>query len=261
VNAEQLATRPRAEAGGEERSRAETVTRALASAVARLRHGRAMHPRGLMVGATLDVLGAREHGVGQQASEQVSRQVSRHGVRGIGVPVLDEPGVHQVVARLSKGGSLPGALPDVLGLAVRLPGPLDVLLSTCGAVPWLLRPRTSFTAGPYSSLAPYETDAGPVWIVAWPEGPPVPADPALLPHALRRGPLLFRLRAVSRDGSSTVATLRVHTPLPDVDVAFDPVLNDHPSLRQRRWLRRLRRSAYLGSRQARGAEVEQGPRG
>lgn len=218
-------------------TRTERAVGGPARLVARLRHGRALHPRGLMVAATLEVVGGA----------------------ALGVPVLDAPGAYEALARLSKGGSLPGGLPDVLGLAVRLPGPLDLLLSTCGAVPWLLRPRTDFTAGPYSTLVPYTSGTGSVWIVAWPEGPAAPADPRLLPGVLGRGPLLFHLHAVQKDRPAVkVATLRVRTPLPEVDVAFDPVLNSHPLLCQPGWLRRLRRGAYLGSRQARGAEVDTG---
>ena len=223
--------------GRVDHARTERAAGVPARLVARLRHGRALHPRGLMVAGTLEVAGGA----------------------ALGVPVLDVPGEHEVVARLSKGGSLPGGLPDVLGLAVRLPGPLDVLLSTCGAVPWLLRPRTGFTAGPYSSLVPYDTGTGSVWIVAWPEGPATSTDPRLLPGVLGRGPLLFHLHAVRKDRAAVrVATLRVRTPRPELDVAFDPVLNSHPALRQPGWLRRLRRGAYLGSRQARAAEVDTG---
>ncbi|MGN9783382.1 hypothetical protein ACTMTF_18250 [Nonomuraea sp. ZG12] len=218
-------------------ARAERAAEGPARLVARLRHGRALHPRGLMVAATLRVTGGA----------------------ALGVLVLDTPGEHEVLARLSKGGSLPGSLPDVLGLAVRLPGPLDLLLSTCGRVPWLLRPRTGFTAGPYSTLVPYDSGTGPVWFMAWPEGMSVPANPRLLAVALDRGPLQFHLHAVQKDRRAVrVATLRVRAPLPETDVAFDPVLNDHPSLRQPEWLRRLRRGAYLGSRQARAAEVDTG---
>ncbi|WP_336207326.1 hypothetical protein [Nonomuraea sp. LPB2021202275-12-8] len=235
---ERITVRPRTVPAG--RARVEEAARLLAGLAGRLRHGRALHPRGLVVAATLQVRGGSR--------------------RPLGLPVLDEPGEHEVIARLSKGGSLPGSLPDVLGLAVRLPGPVDLLLSTCGPLPWMLLPRTGFTAGPYSSLARYDSGTGSVRLIAWPEGMRVPADPRLLPQALAREPLLFHLRAAPKGGPVTaVATLRVHTALPDEDVAFDPVLNSHPALRQKPWLARLRRGAYLGSRQVRGAKVERGP--
>ncbi|GAA4512593.1 hypothetical protein [Nonomuraea ferruginea] len=209
--------------------------RRLATLGARLRRGRVLHPRGRLLAGTLEVTGAG----------------------GLGVPVLDERGQYEVIARLSKGGSLPGRLPDVLGLAVRLPGPVDLLLSTCGAAPWLLRPRAGFTAGPYSSVVPYGSDAGPVWLVAVPEGEDVPADPALLPAALRRGPLLFHLLAARRDTPARpLATLRVRATLSErADLSFDPVRHGHPSLRIEGSLARLRRGAYQGSREGRHAEL------
>src|SRR4051794_17635044 len=52
-----------------------------------------------------------------------------------------------VTARFSRGAGLPAVLPDVLGLALRVPaehGPADLLLSTTGLGPagrFLLRPR------------------------------------------------------------------------------------------------------------------------
>ncbi|GGS63366.1 hypothetical protein GCM10010176_001960 [Nonomuraea spiralis] len=80
-------------------------------------------------------------------------------------------------ARLSKGLSLPGRLPDVLGPAVRLPSGVDLLLSTgAGCLPV---PRRTFTSGPYSSLSPYVYGTGLYRLVARPEGERVPADPAL----------------------------------------------------------------------------------
>ncbi|MCK2219120.1 hypothetical protein MF672_035785 [Actinomadura sp. ATCC 31491] len=189
---------------------------------ARLRRGRALHPRGLLLRGTLTVEAAR----------------------------LGEPGDHEVPVRLSKGASLPGRLPDVLGLAVRLPNGVDLLLSTAlGPLPW---PRPGFTAGPYSSIAKYVYGTCRHLLVARPEGPPVPADPALLPRALTRGPLVFHLWA----GGRYLGRLRVHTALPGQDLTFDPVLNSRPDLRPApRWLGRLRQAAYEGSREGRDASL------
>lgn len=207
----------------------------LAELGARLRRGRVLHPRGRLIAGTLEVTGEGE----------------------LGVPVLDEPGRHEVVARLSKGGSLPGPLPDVLGLALRLPGPLDLLLSSCGAAPWLMRPRAGFLAGPYSTLVPYESGAGPVWLVALPEGDDVPADPALLPEAVARGKPLFHLLAARRSAPARhLATLRLRAALPDgADLSYDPVRHAHPSLRLPGVLAAFRREAYAGSRRGRHAEL------
>ncbi|MEV0194845.1 hypothetical protein [Nonomuraea sp. NPDC050691] len=231
----------------------ESAASVVARLVAALRRGRALHRDGLTVAATLVV----ERGPAP------------------GLPALADTGSYEVVARLSRGGSLPGPLPDVLGLALRLPGGgpphagghVDLLLSTCvPGLPWLPGPRGDFSAGPYSSLASYRHGSMPVRIFAYPErdGPDpddpvrdkgaggVPARIGALRRALERGPLVFRLLAAPAGRRPVrVATLRVHTPLPDEDVTFDPVLNSHPALRPAGWLARLRRGAYRGSRAGR----------
>ena len=83
-------------------------------AVARRRHGRPMHPRGAVFDAVLDRTGS---------------------LPPWGVPWLDEPAREDVVVRLSRGAGLPAPLPDLLGLAVRVPGdddPVDLLLTSAG---------------------------------------------------------------------------------------------------------------------------------
>ncbi|NUW44496.1 phosphodiesterase [Nonomuraea rhodomycinica] len=231
-------------------SLSERAASVVARLVATLRRGRALHRDGLTVAATL----VQERGPAP------------------GLPALVEPGSYEVVARLSRGGSLPGPLPDVLGLALRLPGAgpshgdVDLLLSTCvPGVPWLPGPRLDFTAGPYSSLAAYRHGSMPVRLFAYPEKHPeqdggtggVPARIGALRRALERGPLVFRLLAAPAGRRPVrVATLRVHTPLPGADVSFDPVLNGHPALRLTGWLARLRRGAYRGSRWGRGQTDE-----
>ncbi|MEU4830973.1 hypothetical protein [Streptosporangium sp. NPDC023615] len=216
----------------------DTTTGRLARAVARTRRGRALHPSGVTLRGVLSV------------EEETSRP--------LGVAVLDRPGRTEVVVRLSKATSLPGALPDVLGLAVRVPdgiGPgrdLDLLLSTCCPLPVLDRlpwPRAGFTTGRYSTLVAYRHRKGSLRLVADPSGPAVPPDPALLTAGRR---LVLHLVALpSRGRSWTLATLTVDGGPPLPDVSFDPVLNAHPELRLPGWLARFRRRAYAGSREGR----------
>ncbi|GAB3193576.1 hypothetical protein GCM10027261_09350 [Geodermatophilus arenarius] len=84
-----------------------------------------------------------------------------------GARVLDEAGTYDVVVRVSRGVGLPEPLPDVVGLAVRLPllgrggAPLDVLVNTSGGLPGL---RHLFLPEPLgrtcSSVLPYRTGSG-----------------------------------------------------------------------------------------------------
>jgi hypothetical protein len=109
-------------------------------AVARLRHGPAIHAVGTSYAARLDVRG---------------------GSPRLGLDLLDEPGSRPAVVRLSRGAGLPSALPDVLGLAMRLQGPespQDLLLDSCWGGPFgrhLIRPGRSASRGFYGSLLAY----------------------------------------------------------------------------------------------------------
>ncbi|MEV0585040.1 hypothetical protein [Nonomuraea sp. NPDC050310] len=220
----------------------EALVRMLGHLAGRVRSGRALHNRGVLLSATLVVAAAPG--------------------RPLGLEVFDRPGRTEVVVRLSKGTGLPGRLPDVLGLAVRLPDTggrhVDLLLSTCGAVAWLPWPRAGFTAGPYSSLASYRHRSGLFRLLAVPDhGLSVPADPALLEPALKRGPLVFRLYGVpGHEFARPLATLEVRDVLAGPDVAFDPVVNSAPAMPPAGVLQRLRRAAYDGSRRARRARLD-----
>lgn len=79
--------------------------------------------------------------------------------------LLSEPGPYPVVARLSRGLGLPQGLPDVLGLAIKIPdvyGPgadQDLLFASSPGAPVLRRaaaPATGFFATTFSSLLPYQ---------------------------------------------------------------------------------------------------------
>lgn len=83
---------------------------------------------------------------------------------GVGVELLDTPGTHDAVVRLSRGVGLRPPWPDVLGLALRVldahgPGAhQDQLLVTSGERPivrHLFVPTTSFDSIRFSSLLPY----------------------------------------------------------------------------------------------------------
>ena len=92
--------------------------------------------------------------------------------RGSAVPTgsawVDEPGRDEVVVRLSRAIGLPEAVPDIHGLAMRVPTPAgvgDLLFASTG---WSLLGRFVLTFGggpesrPMTTLLPYRTAEGPV---------------------------------------------------------------------------------------------------
>ena len=84
---------------------------------------------------------------------------------GTGAPLLDAPGSYDAVVRLSRSIGLPSAVPDVLGLGIRLldahgPGEhQDLLIDSTRPEPLLRRlplPARDPLSPTYSSLLPYE---------------------------------------------------------------------------------------------------------
>lgn len=207
--------------------------------LARWRGGKPMHPRGAVFDAVLE----------------------RHG-RALdgGVPWLDAVARDAAVVRLSRGAGLPAPLPDLLGLAVRIPGegaPVDLLLSTTGRGPLtrLLPVPRRDTAAVYSSIMGYRSDDGPLRLAALPETAGVPSDPEPLAGAVSRDGLRFTLAAARGRGPWVpFATLILTEPRPalDPDVRFDAVQNPPPGLVPDGPMARFRAPAYARARAARG---------
>ena len=116
---------------------------------AAIRHRRLFHPTGVLANGTIERIAAT----------------------GEGLPMVPA----EVVGRVSKGVGLPGALPDIAGVAWRMPPPLppctpwDVLLaSTAGGALGriLLRPVTSWSGATFSSLMPLGFRGGVWWLRA-----------------------------------------------------------------------------------------------
>ncbi|WP_345770508.1 phosphodiesterase [Blastococcus saxobsidens] len=219
---------------------AELAGRAVAvpvGAVARWRHGRAVHPRGAVFDAVLERYGATPP---------------------VEVPWLDAEHSEPVVVRLSRGAGLPAPLPDVLGLAIRLgaeEAPVDLLLSSAGRGPWSRRvpiPRIG-EAVSYGSIMAYSTTAGPVRITARAETSGLSSDPAPVAAAADAGALVFTLAAaVAGEGWRPFARLRStgsRGPL-DPAVRFDAVRNPPPGLVPDGPLARFRAPAYAAARVA-----------
>ncbi len=207
-------------------------------ALARFRRGKPMHPHGAVFDGVLRRGGSSP---------------------AWGVPWLDETATDPVVVRLSRGAGLPDALPDLLGLAVRLPGPagpVDLLLSSTGSGPlarWVPVPRRD-AAVPYTSLMGYRTTAGTLRLAALPRFPHAPSDPVDLADTARRQVLAFTLAASRGRGPwrpfGRLDLVAPQQPL-DPDVRFDAVQHAPPGLTADGPMARFRAPAYARARAAR----------
>ena len=157
-----------------------------------------------------------------------------------GVPWLDSPGQDAAVVRVSRGVGLPGALPDVQGLAIRvaLDGTeADVLLASTGLgrlTRYVLAPTRRVTGRPLTSLLPYRSPRGALLLAAVPEAE----------HA-------FELRWAGPVGPwHTFGRLELGAPVgDDLAVSFDPIINVVPGLSHYSWVRTLREPAYWTARE------------
>jgi hypothetical protein len=202
----------------------------------RWRAARAFHPRGVLFDARVTL------------TERESATAA----------ALGGSGERPALVRLSKGIGTPGALPDLLGVAVRAEVAghvLDVLFSSTGrhrVTGRLLAPSTGWGQRPYSTIMPYRAAGNRVILGLTPEDAQRggPADPASAPV-----PLTFTLTEQERGRARRpIGRLVLEAAHPDEPISFDPLLNAHPQLRPAPPLRRLRAWAYTGSRRGRGAD-------
>lgn len=92
------------------------------------------------------------------------------------VPLVRGP---RALVRFSRGAGLPDVLPDVLGIAIRIPDadgagrPQDLMLATGGGSPLLRRllvPRRHYRTSTYTSLVAYEVGGQDLIVAALPDG-------------------------------------------------------------------------------------------
>ncbi|HEX2284242.1 MAG TPA: phosphodiesterase [Mycobacterium sp.] len=178
-----------------------------------------------------------------------------------GLPMLS----CDVVGRVSKGIGLPGAWPDIAGLAWRMPPPpqlrsctpWDVLLaSTLGGSRVVLAPIRSWTGATFSSVMPLRFKGTAWWVRArlatdiGARGASLDAikdhiDSAGIDFDIEQAAGAGRFRPLAR------LTLRHVDPSCD-DVAFDPALHSDPEVELiPAWLGDFRRAAYRRSREGR----------
>ncbi|MGM0929749.1 MAG: hypothetical protein ACQEXN_08585 [Actinomycetota bacterium] len=204
----------------------------------RLRPVRPIHPIGLQLDGRLERLGT------DFAS---------------GISWLDEPGTHDVVARLSRSIGLPPRFPDIIGLALRVSvdgEPADILLASTGTSRpgrFLLLPRRNLGTGLVTTLMPYRGAHGPVQLAARTLRPAVqlPADPAGFRQALRHEDWILGLYHAQPWGHwQQFATINLRPARSGRDTAmrFDPVLHRLPDTAMYGWIEKLREPSYAAAR-------------
>lgn len=170
-----------------------------------------------------------------------------------------------VIGRVSKGIGLRGGLPDIAGLAWRIPppqdlrscGPWDVLLaSTVAGSRFGLAPVRSWSGTTFSSVMPLRFNGGTWWVraqlVTKIDEPGLSLD--TIKNQIDSGEIAFDIgQAAGTGGFQPLArlTLRHLDPSRD-DVAFDPVLHSDEDVQLvPGWLADFRRAAYQRSREGR----------
>jgi hypothetical protein len=173
-----------------------------------------------------------------------------------------------VIGRVSKGIGLPGALPDIAGLAWRIPPtpdlrscmPWDVLLASTVANSRIVLALTrSWSSSTFSSLMPFRFHNGVWWVrarlITKIEVPGLSLDP--IRNQIDSGEIDFDIeQALGTGRFEPLArlTLRHLDPSRD-DIAFDTTLHcDEDVELVPRWLSDFRRAAYRHSRDGRDAE-------
>jgi hypothetical protein len=178
------------------------------------------------------------------------RLVRTGGDQPAGVAWLDTAGADEVLVRFSRAVGLPQALPDIHGLAVRIPvedGFADLLLASTGlgrVTRFVLTAGSDVRRRPLTTLLPYRGPDGPILLAAR-----AVHDPSSLSFELlwSRGVgawVPFAQLVVSDSAG------------PDADISFDPVRNPLPGLAFYPWVRRLREPAYHAARDASGRTTD-----
>lgn len=172
----------------------------------------------------------------------------------------------KVIVRFSRGAGVPEPIPDVLGLAVKIPlasantGEQDLLFASAGTVPGLrnlLMPAKSFFTPSYSSILPYRLASKRQIVFG------AKADSSLrgrkgdfgdLNAAAASMSLRFDLLVAGLTGPwTTIGSLEVRQQLSQEvsrQLRFNP-WHTHPELQPAGPLNTMRRSAYIASQRAR----------
>jgi len=200
----------------------------------------------VLAGATRSLAAARPAAKPLHPRGELMRgRIYRHGLwPATEVDWIDRPGEDDVLVRLSRAIGLPSALPDIHGLAVRVPvegGVGDLLFASTGwgkLSRYVLTAARSPQARPMTTLLPYRGPSGPVLL-----------------GARANGAESFELSCATPDFDFRVfADLRLsRIAVDDEDVSFDPVRHQLPDLDQYPTVEMLREPAYRRARDSRSA--------
>ncbi|PRX66807.1 hypothetical protein B0I32_105247 [Nonomuraea fuscirosea] len=204
---------------------------------ARLRHGRPLHPSGLVLDARLRLHGAP---------------------RPWGTPFLDQAMELRGVARLSRSVGVPAPLPDILGVALRWEQQddtvADLLLASTGRnriSRRVLRPAARWT-GMYSSLFPYQAGERRLLLGALLHTPAsLPATFDALALAVEFDPVVLELLVAAPAGPWRLfGQVRLSAPArtdAERPMRFDPLQHPIRGLRPAGWLNEVRGAAYTAA--------------
>lgn len=210
-----------------------------------IRNSRVFHPAGVIAAGSIERIAPADNGLPLASSD--------------------------AIARVSKAVGTPRALPDFIGMAIRvtLPQqeatPWDILLVSAGSGPLgralALRPVTSWTGHSMTTLMPLHYRDEYWWlrarIITDINGFGLSLDD--IRAQLARGDIEVDLeQARGRSDFHQLARLTLTSvigPGPGTDVSFDPVVNTAPGIRlSPGWLADLRGRAYARSRHGRNAD-------
>ena len=221
------------------------LSAAVAVRVARSRYRRFLHPDGRSFTGDLEIWGMLEP---------------------TGAELIDRPGRHPVTLRISKGiGTRPGRL-DILGVALRVHGPVagrrhDLLFSTAGKGRVLRHvpvPRRGFDTT-YGSILPYRSGSGRTFhlgVYADPDGRPLGRTLESVVAAARHDGASLLLALADGAAVEVVGRVRFGAALAvtqDAALAFDPVRNVPDDLHPIGLVHGSRAPAYRLSQRWRGA--------
>lgn len=182
--------------------------------------------------------------------------------RRSGISWLDTPGTSQVQARLSRSIGLPGPLPDIVGLALRIPaepGSFDVLLASTGssrASRFILTPHRFASEAAFTTIMPYQGSRGPVLLAARPldSSLRLPAKTEAFRQALGNGAWalgLYHATPLGPWARFATMSLSIDPTQQDTDQRFDPLLHPMPGAGTYPWTRSLREPSYTTARKPR----------